>query len=322
MRFRFEQETIVLGLAVLLFAAFSAVLDGFFTTGNLLNLIRNVSILGILGIGMAIVIIGRGIDLSMVATMAISVAWSVKLMDGGISVGMALSCGIVFALLMGVINGILIAYVEIPALFATLAMGTFVYGFGHFALVGSDLVYLPRNTETMRYIGSGRFLGIPISILLLVVVCIIAYGFLKYTKAGRYIYALGDNYLASRITGIPARSLIIAQYVISSMVSFFAGFITVAAVTSMDTRIANSTLIYDVILVAVLGGVGLSGGKGSVRNVIVGTLLVGTLFNGLTILNFPYTEQNIVKAVVLLAAIVIDAIANPRDEQTAQQGDI
>lgn len=322
MPLKFEREMIVLALALLLFAAFSISLSGFFTTGNLLNLVRNVSVLGILGVGMAIVIIGRGIDLAMVSNMAISIAWAVKLMEQGMPMQAALLCGLGFALLMSVISGVLVAYVEVPALFATLAMGIFVYGFGHYALIGSDLVNLPAGTDAIRYFGSGRILGLPVSVLFFVVVCLAASLFLNHTKTGRFIYAIGDNYFSSRITGIPARPLIVLQYVISGLVSFAAGFITVATVTSIDTRIANSTMIYDVILVAVLGGVGLSGGKGKVRNVVVGTLLVGTLFNGLTILNMPYTLQNIVKAVILLIAIVIDGIVNPRDEQTAQQGDI
>ncbi len=85
---------------------------------------------------------------------------------------------------------------------------------------------------------------------------------------------------------------------------------------------AISTYVYDVILVVVLGGIGLSGGKGGIRNVIVGTLLIGVLLNGMTIMDIQYTVQNVIKGVILLTAIVIDTILNPRDEQTAQQGDI
>jgi ribose transport system permease protein len=90
----------------------------------------------------------------------------------------------------------------------------------------------------------------------------------------------------------------------------------------MNTRLANSTMIYDVILVVVIGGIGLSGGKGGIRNVIIGTLLVGTLINGMTMLDLSYTEQKIIKSLILLVAVVVDSIVNPRDEQTAQQGDI
>jgi ribose transport system permease protein len=90
----------------------------------------------------------------------------------------------------------------------------------------------------------------------------------------------------------------------------------------MNTRIYNSTMIYDVLLVVVLGGIGLSGGRGGVRNVLVGTALIGVLLNGMTIMNVDYIAQNLIKSVILLVAIMIDTIVNPRDEQTAQQGDI
>jgi len=112
------------------------------------------------------------------------------------------------------------------------------------------------------------------------------------------------------------------QYVISALVGYAAGLITATGVTSMNTRIVYSTLLYDVILVVVLGGISLSGGKGGVRNVIVGTLLIGTLLNGMTLLDFQYTVQNVVKSLILLTAIVVDSVLNPKDEQTAQQGDI
>jgi ribose transport system permease protein len=109
---------------------------------------------------------------------------------------------------------------------------------------------------------------------------------------------------------------------LSSLIGFLAGMVTAASVASMNTRIVNSTLIYDVILVVVLGGVGLSGGKGGIRNVIIGTLLIGILLNGMTILDVQYTVQNVIKSTILLVALVVDSILNPRDEQVAQQGDI
>jgi ribose transport system permease protein len=133
---------------------------------------------------------------------------------------------------------------------------------------------------------------------------------------------MGDNPLTARVTGIPTRPMMLLQYALSGFVAYLAGLVTAAVVNSVSTRVVSSTLVYDVILVAVIGGIGLSGGKGGIRNVIVGTLLVGILLNGMTIMNLTYTAQNILKSVILLAAIVIDTILNPRDEQTAQHGDI
>lgn len=317
-----NQERIVLLIAVALFLFFSISLNGFLDPGNLLSLVQNVSILGILGVGMALAIIGRGIDLSMVATMALSVAWLLDMLNNGVPIPVALLWALGFVVLVGLINGVLVAYVEIPAIFATLAVGILVYGFGKTWLVNVDVVYLPAGDSWFYRIGSGRILGVPTSVVIFAAIALLAYLFLRYLKPGRFIYGMGDNPLAARITGIPVRPMMVVQYVLIAVIAFVAGIVTATAVSSMNTRVALSTQVYDVILVVVLGGIGLSGGKGGIRNVIVGTLLIGILLNGMTIMNLTYTMQNILKSVILLAAIVIDTLLNPRDEQTAQHGDI
>ena len=319
---RLSQEQIVFGLAVLLCIGFAAALPGFLTASNILNLVRSVSILGILGVAMGLVVIGRGIDLSLVALMAISVAWTLQLAVGGMPMGQALALGLGFCLLVGLLNGFLIAYVEIPAIFATLAMGTAVYGFGRYFLFSLDIVYVPKDAVALEWLGQGTLFGVPAPIYMFALVSFLAFLFLRYTQSGRYVRAVGDNLLAARIAGVPARPIILLQYMISSVIGFLAGLVTAASVASMNVRVANSTLVYDIILVVVIGGVGLAGGKGKVRNVIVGTLMIGILLNGMTILNTPYTIQNIIKSVILLAAIIVDSVMNPRDEQTSQQGDI
>src|SRR6185312_7411211 len=145
---------------------------------------------------------------------------------------------------------------------------------------------------------------------------------LRQTRWGAYIYAIGDNPFAARVTGIPSRPIVVLQYILAALIGYFAGLVMAASVNSMPTRIFNSTLIYDVILVVVLGGIGLSGGRGGVLNVIIGTLLIGTMLNGMTILDVSYSGQNLIKGLVLLVAILTDSFINPRNEETAQQGDI
>ena len=162
----------------------------------------------------------------------------------------------------------------------------------------------------------------PAPILFFALVALLGFAFLRYTKQGRFIYAIGDNFAAARISAAPVRPIIVLQYAVSATVAYLAGLITATAVASMNTAVVNSSMIYDVILVVVLGGVGLSGGRGSIRNVIVGTLLIGILLNGMTIMNIQYTLQNVIRGLILLLAIVIDSVVNPRDEQTAQQGEI
>lgn len=319
---KITQEWIVFALAVVIFALFSLILRGFATVDNMLALVRNVSILGILSVGMALSVLGRGIDLSIVATMAVSVAWMILMLGEGVAPPTAFALAFAFVVLVGAANGFLVAYVEIPAVFTTLAMGGLVYGLGRFAMISVDIVNLPPGQDWLRGFGSGTLAGIPAPVIVFAVVCVVAYLFLSYAKAGRFVYALGDNPAAARISGVPVRPLIVLQYVIAALIAFCAGLVMTANVDSMNTRIVNSTLVYDVILVVVLGGIGLGGGKGGIRNVVVGTLLIGILLNGMTIMNIPFLMQNIIKGIILLAAIVADTLLNPRDEQTSQQGDI
>lgn len=318
----FNQERVVFLLFALIFAAFASGLPGFLTTGNLVLLMQGVSVLGILGVGMCVVVIGRGIDLSMVATMALSVAWALQLNGEGMDLWLALSIGIAGALFVGLMNGLLIAYAEIPPLFATLATAACVYGFGRFRLIHSDLVYVTPGVGSLVELGQGRVLGIPMPVIVFAIVAVVVGLILHVTKFGRFTYAVGDNAGTARVTGVPVRHVLVGQYMLSSAIAFVAGLTQAMAVSSMNTRISDTLLIYDVILVVVLGGIGLSGGRGGVRNVIVGTLLIGTFLNGMTIMDVPYTLQNAIKSVILLAAIVIDTLINPRDEQTAQHGDI
>jgi ribose transport system permease protein len=146
--------------------------------------------------------------------------------------------------------------------------------------------------------------------------------FLRFTKWGRYVYLAGDNPIAARNMGIPVRPMILLRYAMSSVIAFSAGILTAASLLSINTRVVNSTLLYDIVLVAVIGGIGLSGGKGGMRNVIVGALLIGIMVNAMTIMDISNILQNLIKSTILLAAIIVDGLLNPRDEQTAQQGDI
>ncbi|MGO9772409.1 MAG: ABC transporter permease [Roseiarcus sp.] len=320
---RFNQERIVIAITCVLVVVFSLALPNFLTASNLIGLVQNVSILGILGVAMALTIIARGIDLSIVANMAVSVAWVLQLSNHGSALPVAIAMGFALTLAIGLINGLLIAYLEIPAIFATLAMASAAYGFVRAYLLEDNLVYLKAAENTwFKWTGSGQVLGVPSPVIGLAIVALLAFLALRYTVPGRYLYAMGDNPVAARTAGVSMRPMIVLQYVCAAAISFVAGVIMATAVDSMETRIARSNLVYDVILVVVIGGIGLSGGKGSVRNVIVGTLLIGVLLNGMTIMDVPYTLQNIIKSFILLIAIIVDAAMNPRDEQTSQQGDI
>ena len=145
---------------------------------------------------------------------------------------------------------------------------------------------------------------------------------LNKTAFGQFLYAIGDNTNAARTAGIPVRPIIIIIYIMAGIIAYVAGLLTAGAVTNINTKLFQSTLIYDVLLVVVVGGIGLSGGKGGMKNVLLGTVLIGTLLNGMVILNMSFIQQNLIKGLILLFAIMVDTLLNPRDEQTSQQGDI
>lgn len=321
---KLTQEGIVAILAAALFVCFSLTLTNFLTAGNLIALVRSVAILGILGLGMGLVVISRGIDLAMVATMVVSTSWVLSMAQAGVPLGVALLLGAAFAITVGVLAGVLVAYADIPAIFTTLAVGLAVYGIGRAYLFQIDVQNAPADAPWFSFVGTGSLFGLPMPIVAFAALAVLMWAVLRYTRFGRFVYATGDNLLAARIAGIPVRPMIVAQYILTSLIAYAAGIIMASAVSSMSTRVYNSTMIYDVLLVVVLGGISLSGGRGGVRNVLVGTLLVGVLLNGMTILDVSYTEQNLVKSVILLCALIIDSFINPRDEQTAQQqqGDI
>ncbi len=316
------QEVIVLMTAVALLVVFSLSLDNFLSAANMITLVRNVAVLGMLSLGMAIVVIGRGVDLSLIAVMAVSLTVSIVLAARGVGFVSALFIGLAFVVAVAVVMGFLIAYVEIPAIFATLAVGAIIYGLGRGAIADLDVNNLPNGLDWFIFLGRGSVLGIPLPIWIFAATALAIYLFLRKTGLGRFVYAIGDNPSTARISGIPVRPIIIMQYVLSGLLAFMAGAVTAASVASMNMRVVNSTMIYDVLLVVILGGIGLSGGRGGVRNVLVGTVLIGLLLNGMTIMDIPYTVQNLIKSMVLLGALVADALLNPRDEQTSQQGDI
>ncbi|MCA0043401.1 ABC transporter permease [Celeribacter litoreus] len=319
---RLDQEKVVLVISAAMFLIFAMTLNGFATIPNILSLFQSVSIIGALGLGMAIVIIGRGIDLSMIAVMVMPVAWSFMQIADGMPVSMAFGFAILIAVGLGLLNGWLVAFVEVPSIFATLATGMILFGGMQYIKVQSDIIQLPPVLEWFNTVMTRTTLGVPNSMVFLLVLSAIVWLFLRFTRQGRFIYAIGDNPMAARTTGLPVRQIVVLQYVLAAVLALFVGNVLAAMVDSANTRLFYSNMMYDVILVVVLGGVGLGGGKGRISNVLAGTALIGILVNGMTILDVSYMVQNLVKASVLLLALVVDSLINPRDEQTSQQGDI
>ncbi len=315
-----SQEQIVLLITLLLLVAFSATLPGFSSVANLLNLVRSISILGTLSLGMGLIVISRGIDLSEVAIMAGS--WSVALIE--MQNGMPILGGVLVALaiaaVIGVVNGVMVAFVEAPALFVTLAAGFVIYGLA-FWFAPAWVVYAPKDAPGLTFLGAGHVFGVPMPIIVFLLAAIAMHLFLSRTSTGRFIYSQGDNPEAARMAGIALRPLIVLEYVIVALVAWLAGLVWIGTTGSMQMAITQGTMVFDVILVVVLGGISLVGGRGGVFSVVVGCALIGTLLNAFTIMDVNSEVQNIIRGVVLLAAIILDNWLHPRDEETARQGD-
>ncbi|MDQ0376054.1 ABC transporter permease [Amycolatopsis thermophila] len=308
-------------MVVALFVVFSLTLDGFLNVSNLVNLVRSVSSLGIFGVAMAVVVIARGMDLSLIASMGVATAVAIQLMRTPVSTPVALLAGLGIVVIMGLLNGFLIAFVEIPALFATLASGLLVYGLARTTILDGLIAELPGDRRFVLALGQGTVLGIPVPIIVFAVVAVLAQLLLTRTRSGRFIYAHGDNAGAAAITGIAVRPLTIVEYTASAAIGFVGGLVTAGAVGGLNTQVIDGSLIYDVLLVVVVGGISLVGGRGSVLSVVVGTALIGVMLNGMTILNMNTHEQDIIKGLILLAALVLDNRLHPRDEETVRQGD-
>ena len=316
-----SQEQVVLLITLLIFVSASIGLPGFFRTENIIAIMRSISVLGIMALGMAIVIIGKGIDLSSVATMIMSVAWYLQLLADGTGDAQALAWVLGGVIAIGLLNGLLVAYAEVPPIFVTLASASFAFGFVRSQLIVQDAVPVPPG-HWLERLGRMQFGGIPVEVFVFVALAVVTFVFLRYSRMGRYVYYAGDNTAAARNTGIPVRPMLVLRYTLSALIAFVGGLLTAASLHSINSRVVNSTLLYDIVLVVVIGGVGLSGGKGGVRNAILGAVLIGVMLNAMTIIDIPLLYQNLIKSTILLASIIVDGVTNPRDEQTAQQGDI
>jgi ribose transport system permease protein len=317
-----NQEQIVLLITIALLILFGFTLNGFATIANILLLLRSISILGILGLGMGMIVISRGIDLSEVAIMA--GAWSIALIEiqQGVPIFWAVLIALALALAIGVFNGVMVAFVEAPALFVTLAAAFVIYGLA-FWFAPAWVTYVPNDAPALRYLGNGQLFGIPVPILVFAACALVMQLFLSQTSVGRFIYAQGDNPEAARLSGVALRPLIVLEYVLVALLAWIAGFVWIGTTGSMQMALATgaSTVILDVIMVVVIGGISLVGGRGGVFSVVVGCILIGTLLNAFTIMDVNTEVQNIIKGIVLLAAIVLDNWLHPRDEETARQGD-
>lgn len=317
-------ERVVAVAALALALVFAVTVDGFATLGNLRVILSNTASLAILSCGMAVVVISRGLDLSLIAQMVAGATVFGILIASGIAAPVALLVAVVAMVAIGLLNAWLIAYVEIPAMLATLASSMFIVGLLRFAILrGEYLLLLPKSNPTVSLLAGEIAPGIPMPVVLMVLTLFATWFLLMRSASGRIIQAMGDNFQAARLAGLPVRTTTIVVYVFAGCTALVAGLIMASASGAVDFRtVTNGTLLFDVILVVVLGGIPLRGGRGGVRNILVGVALIAILRNGMTLMDFTTQTQDMLKGVVLLTAIVTDNYLNPRDTETDTVGDL
>jgi len=317
-------EPIVVAATLALIVLFAATIRGFATLGNLSVILSNSTSLIILSCGMAVVIISRGLDLSQVAAMVAGATTFSTLINAGLSGPPAVILSIFAMALIGLVNGWLIAFVEIPAMLATLASAMFITGLFRFGVLrGEYLLILPKSNPAVVFFNSNVLPGLTAPVALMIATLIVTWLLLRYTTTGRIVYGVGDNFLAARLAGLPVRKTIVFVYVYAALTALLAGLVIASASGTVDFRIVtNGSLLFEVILVVVLGGIPLRGGRGSVRNLLVGAALIAVLRNGMTLYDFSTQIQDMLKGVVLVAAIFIDNYLNPRDAETDTVGDL
>ena len=301
--------------------------DAFLQPRNLLNVVRQISVMGLIAVGVTMVIITTGIDLSsgsvaaLAAVVAASLAQRVD-WEGAKYPGLALPvivpilAALAVGALCGFINGDFIARFKIPPFIATLGMMTVARGFA--------LIYSERPvsglTDTYNFIGQGEILkilpipdqpplGIPIPVIILALVAIGAHVMLNSTRFGRHIYAIGGNEQAALISGLNVGRIKIGVYTIAGLLSGLAGLVLSSRIGSGQPGLAVGIEL-DAIAAAVIGGTSLSGGIGTIWGTIIGALIIGVLNNGLDLLNVSAYWQTIVKGSIIVAAVIIDQRKN------------
>jgi ribose/xylose/arabinose/galactoside ABC-type transport system permease subunit len=294
------QRVGVLAALVLLVIAASFLSPRFLTLSNILNVLRQVSIVGVLAIGMTFVILTRGIDLSVGSTLGIAVVIFAGYRDSR-GMAVAIPLGLLAAGLTGLVNGLGVAYARIPAFIMTLGTLSFVRGLAFIYTGGTPI---PILSEAFYDLGNGSLLGVPIPVYILVAILIVSGVVLQLTAFGRSVYAIGSNEEAARLSGVPVRFYVTLVYVISGFTSGLAGLVY-ASQLSIGTPIAGQGYELDAIAAVVVGGTSLYGGKGSVLGTFMGTLIIGVLANILNLTGVDPFVQQLFKGALIIVAVFI-----------------
>jgi ribose transport system permease protein len=288
--------------AFLICAALTVLTNSFFSLGNILNVLRQASLLFFIASGLTLVVLTGGLDLSIGANVAISacVAGTVIHQTGSPTLGVLTGIGVGGA--VGMLNGVMVTALRIPSFIATYGMLWVLHGITYWYMGGETMHGFPTG---FRQIGSGYFLGLPIPVYLLLVFLAIGTIFAQRTTWGQEIYAIGANPVAARLSGIPVARRLLLVYTVSGAMAGLASIIFLARLNSAEADIGES-LTLPAIAAVLIGGTSLFGGLGTVFGTFVGALILTLVLNGMNLLSVNASWQPLVTGVIVILAVWLD----------------
>lgn len=288
---------------IFIFVFFSITSEAFLKPSNLINVARQISMLGIASVGMAFVLLLGGIDLSIgsvITLVNIGIAWLMVI--GNVHPVLACIIALIVSTGIGFMNGLVIAKIKMPPLIVTLSSMIVIEGLAYMLCKGVPIFGFPKG---FAFIGQGYIGPIPFPVIVMIIVLSIGAFILNKTYFGRYFYAVGGNEEASKLSGINVNKV---KYIVYSLSGFFAGIagIVMLSRTNSGQVTAGKGFEFDVLTAVVLGGVSVNGGYGKISNVVAGVLIIGILQNGLVLLDVSAYIQMVIKGLVLASAVAFD----------------
>jgi ribose/xylose/arabinose/galactoside ABC-type transport system permease subunit len=298
-----------------MFIFFTLMNSNFLSFKNIMNIMNQSTVYGIMALGELAVIITLGIDLSIASCLALtSVLMALLVQTTTFSLPFALAAliAILPSILVGLINGLTIAYLNVPSFIITLALGQTARGLAKLLVGGMAVVSdLPNN---FNILGVGSILGIPYMVYIWLTLMIIMFIVMKYTRYGRHIYAIGGNRAAAAASGINVKKITTWIYIISGLMGGIAGVLMASRINSGTPTIANGYEL-QVVAAVVIGGVSLLGGVGSVWGTLKGVLVIGVLSTGMSMMNIFSYYQSIVQGLVITFAVILDIQTKKRERE-------
>jgi ribose transport system permease protein len=291
-----------------LILALSLLSPYFLSTANLLNVLRQVSINAILALGMTVVILKGGIDLSVGSLLALAGALAAGFALSGFPPPLAMGLGVGIAVALGTLQGLLVAYAGLPPFIVTLAGLTAFRGLTLVYTDGRPITGLP---DPFLFLGNGTLLGIPVPVMVMLSFLLLTHLLLQNTALGRYLYAIGGNEEAARLSGVPVARIKVFAYAYSGLAAGLAALVLTGRLNSAQPT-AGTGFELDAIAAAVVGGTSLAGGRGTAWGTFLGALIIGVLNNGMNLLNVSSFYQLIAKGAVIVLALLVDRLVRRR----------